>query len=157
MSRKYRHQGYQQDDSREESRPAGHAPSAPQNHLTPEELIQRRSLRRATERQANEVMRCHNCGRNVQSVGAIVADSRCPQCAAHLHCCRTCLHFDTAARWQCRAPIPAAITAKNDANTCVEYQSRLVLDATGRRSPTGPQGSSNSNDPKSQFENLFKR
>jgi hypothetical protein len=48
----------------------------------------------------------------------------------------------------------APVTDKSKANTCPSYAARLVLDATGRR--TGPTGGA-SNDPKSQFENLFKR
>jgi hypothetical protein len=150
LSRKYRHQGYQ--DADHEDRRSSQPKPPPSDQLTPEERIQRRSLRRATTREANEVVRCHNCGSNMQ--GSIVHDSRCPSCSVALHCCRACVHFDTAARWQCRAEIQAAISAKNEANLCPRYQPRLVLDATGRRAST-PQSSSQ--DPKAQFENLFKR
>lgn len=150
MSRKYRHQGYQ-DSDHDDRRSQPKLPAS--ENLTPEERIQRRSLRRATTREANEVVRCHNCGTNVQGFGSITHDSRCPGCNVPLHCCRACVHFDTAARWQCRAEISAAVPAKNEANLCPQYQPRLVLDATGRRSST-PQSSQ---DPKAQFESLFKR
>jgi len=151
MSRKYRHQGYQDsngDDRRHE--PSG--PPRPDN-LTPEERIQRRSLRHATAREANEVVRCPDCGRNVDSFGTIGQDSACPHCDAALRCCRTCRFFDTSARWQCRADITAAVSHKSKANDCPEYGPRLVLDSTGRR--TAPPG--RSNDPRAQFDNLFKR
>jgi hypothetical protein len=149
MSRKYRQQGYQESD-REEDRPK--RPPA-DRALTPEERIQRRSLRHATSREASEVVRCHDCGRNVSSFGTIAPDTNCPHCGAPLHCCRTCRHFDTSARWQCRAPIAEPVAAKSKANACAHYSARLVLDATGRRS----QGPQVSDDPKAQFENLFKR
>jgi hypothetical protein len=94
MSRKYRQPGYQ-DSDRDDSR-GEHRPAPARDELTPEERIQRRSLRHATAREANEVIRCHHCGRNVQNFGTIAADSICPHCSTPLHCCRTCRHFDTA-------------------------------------------------------------
>ena len=150
MSRKYRQHGYQ-DSAHEESR--SQKKPAPRQELTKEERIQRRSLRHATAREANEVIRCHQCGCNVQAFGTITAETACPHCRTPLHCCRTCKNFDSAARWQCRAEIKEAINDKSKANLCTLYAPRLVLDTTGRRSNT-PQGSGG---PKAQFENLFKR
>ena len=149
MSRKYRHNGYQ-DSDRDDDRRRGKAP--PRQSLTEEERIQRRSMRHAIDREAKEVVRCHNCGRNVQNLGSITKTTACPHCRALLHCCRTCVHFDSAARWQCKVDIPAAIGDKNEANECGKYEARLVLDVTGRRT-TGP----GSGDPRSQFDSLFKR
>ena len=152
MSRKYRHQGYQdsaRDDDRRRER------TAPRRELTREERIQKNSLRHAIDREANEVVRCHNCGRNTDGAAAIGVDTRCTHCAAPLHCCRACRHFDTGARHQCRAPIEAAVGNKNEANQCGLYSARLVLDVTGKRSTGGRNGGGN--DPRSQFENLFKR
>ena len=157
MSRKYRHNGYQDSDreeSGERSRPPQH-----RDNLTREERIQRRSLRHATAQEANEVIRCHQCGRNIQNFGTIVNDSGCPYCRALLHCCRTCRSFDSAARWQCRADITAAVGDKNNANDCASYAPRVVLDTTGRRSgpPAGGNGTHGGGSPKDQFESLFKR
>jgi hypothetical protein len=148
MDRKYRQRGYM--DSKSESRDRKKPP--PRESLTTEERIQKRSLRHAIDREAKEVVRCHNCGRAVEAFGTIEAETQCPHCRTPLHCCRTCTHFDSAARWQCRAEIAEAVGDKNKANQCAEYHPRLVLDVTGRRS-----GTPKSNDPKSQFENLFKR
>jgi len=148
MSRKYHHQGYRDSEREERSREK----PPPRKELTKEERIQRRSLRHAIDREANEVVRCPNCGRNAQSLGAITFETACPHCGAPMHCCRTCRHFDSAARWQCRAEIPAPVGDKTKANHCVEYSPRLVLDVTGRRTGSGPAG-----DARSQFENLFKR
>ena len=152
MSRKYRQPGYQ-DSNRDDDRGGRGRSEAPRREMTSEERIQKKSLRHAIDREANEVVRCPNCGRNGE--GAIGADTRCNHCAAPLRCCRTCKQFDTAARLQCRAPIETAIGDKNKANSCPHYAPRLVLDVTGRRSPKGRNGGGN--DPRSQFESLFKR
>jgi hypothetical protein len=152
MSQKYRHRGYQDSDSRDERETR----RSPRQHeqLTMEEKIQRRSIRKATDRNANEVVRCHACGRNVQDYAPITAQSTCPNCSVPLRCCRACAHFDSAARWQCRTDIEKAVGDKNAVNACVSYAPRLVLDFTGRRSSGS--GGSKSNDPRSKFEDLFR-
>jgi hypothetical protein len=147
MSMKYRQRGYRESE-RDAQRPARSA--APT--LTPEERAQQRSLRHAVQREATEVVRCHNCGRSVQGFGVIGPTSECPHCRTALHCCRACRQFDTASRWECRAPIPEAVPDKVKANACALFEARLVLDATGKRSAAPA-----SNDPKSMFDNLFKR
>ena len=94
MSRKYRQAGYQDSDAnepRERQRP-------PRQELSMEEKIQRRSMRKATNREANEVVRCHACGRNVPEDHAIGPSTTCPFCTAALHVCRACTHFDSSAR-----------------------------------------------------------
>lgn len=158
MDRKYRQQGYQ-DSNRDDDRARSDRP-APRREMSPEERIQKKSLRHAIDREANEVVRCHNCGRNRDNAGAIAFDTRCNHCAAALHCCRTCRNFDSGARFQCRVPIEAAVGDKNRANSCDKYAARLVLDVTGRRSSGGSNGGTRGGaggDPRSQFENLFKR
>lgn len=147
MTMKYRQRGYRDSDRNDERRPE------PPPQLTPEERVQQRSLRHAVSREANEVVRCHNCGRNVQAFGSITEATECPSCAAPLHCCRACRHFDTASRWECRAEIPERMPDKGKANPCAFFEARLVLDATGKRTVAAVA----SNDPKSAFENLFKR
>ncbi len=147
MSRKYSQRGYQESDRREErehSRP-------PRQELSSEEKIQRKSLRKMTDRNANEVMRCHSCGRTVQDDAPITGRSVCPKCVAPLHCCRACTHFDSSVRWQCRAEITAAVADKGKANECHLFRPRLVLDTTGRRTTK-----KRSNDARSQFEDLFR-
>jgi len=111
-------------------------------------------LRHALDRDAREVLRCPTCGRGLQNFGAITAESTCPHCNATLRCCRACRHFDSAARWQCRAEITEAVSDKNRSNHCSRFEPRLVLDATGRRTESPGRRSS---DPKSAFESLFKR
>lgn len=149
MAMKYRQRGYRDSEHQERDR---HRPPTTKP-LTPEERAQQRALKHAVAREANEVVRCPNCGRNVPASGTLTLDALCPFCSAALHCCRACRHFDTGARWECRQPIPERVPDKGKANGCTFFEPRLVLDATGKRTT----GSPASNDPKSQFENLFKR
>jgi len=119
-------------------------------------------MRKATNREAHEVVRCHACGRDVADIATIETGTTCPFCSAALHCCRTCKFFDSSARWQCRADITEAVGDKGKANTCAQFSPRLVLDFTGRRGQSGPRGNGGSsggggNDPRTQFENLFRR
>ncbi len=148
MSQKYRQRGYKEGEWQDR----GPRKPPPQKPLTPEEKAQQRSLKHALNREANEVVRCPDCGRNIQAIGAIGPESSCPHCNAPLHCCRACRHFDTAARFECRAGVTERVPDKGKANACALYAARLVLDATGRRTGT-PQSS----DPKSAFDSLFKR
>jgi acetyl-CoA carboxylase beta subunit len=150
MSRKYRQQGYQ-DGDRKNDAPRDRPP--PRNNLTTEERIQRKSMRHAIDREANEVIRCHACGRTAQHLDVIKPDTICPSCSTALHCCRVCRHFDSGARWQCKAEISAAVGDKIKANDCTLYAPRLVLDSTGRRSNVAR----GAGGPREQFENLFKR
>jgi DNA-directed RNA polymerase subunit RPC12/RpoP len=152
MERKYGHKGYQESSRDDRDRPRKQGP--PPRPLTPEEKAQQRSLRHAVQREANEVLRCPNCGRNVLASGAIAPETACPHCNSPLHACRACQHFDSSARWECRAEIAVPVTEKSKANTCTLFAARLVLDTTGKR--TGTSGGA-SNDPKSQFDSLFKR
>lgn len=155
MAPKYRHRGYrdnERDDDREPRRQGSGGGAPHQKALSPEQRSQMRGLRVATDREAREVVRCPNCGKNVESTGPIASGSNCPHCRAALHCCRTCMHFDSGARWECSAAIEERVGDKNAGNSCPSFDARLVLDATGKRS-----GSRGPSDPRSQFENLFKR
>ena len=153
---KYRQRGYRDSDRNDdrERRSDNRPPQSRNQNMDPQQRYQRRGLRHALDRNANEVVRCHVCGRSAQS--AIGPETSCPSCNAMLHCCSTCTNFDSSARWQCRAPITAGISDKLKANKCDKYSPRLVLDATGKRTTPQRGTGSRPNDPKSQFENLFK-
>ncbi len=152
MGMKYRQRGYRESERDDRDRPPRQN-RPPSSNLTPEERAQQRSLKHAIGREAQEVVRCPACGRNVQAFGALTRETQCPYCSAPLHSCRACRHFDTGARWECRAAVTERITDKVSANSCTLFEPRLVLDATGKRSAT-PRGG---DDPKSQFDSLFKR
>lgn len=152
MSRKYRQAGYQDDDRERRDDRAGKAPPKRRENLSIGERHQRRGLRVGLDRDAVEVVRCHVCSAAVDVADASSPSSRCPKCAAALHCCRICRHFDSGARWQCRAEITAPVEDKIKANDCSEFAPRKVLDASGRRVAKKRK----SNDPKAQFDALFK-
>ncbi len=152
MTRKYSQSGYM-DSDRESRRERPKAPPKRKRPLTPEEKAQIRGTKRATDRSAREVVRCPTCGTNVRAFGVISPGTNCPKCAKPLHSCRACRQFDPGARWECHAEITVRVADKLAANTCDKYEPRLVLDATGKRVST----TRASNDPKSRFEDLFRR
>jgi hypothetical protein len=156
MTRKYRQPGYQDSGGDHRDDRAHPRTRPPASSLTPEERAQRRGLRHAVDREASEVVRCHACGREIQNLGTISPESTCPHCSAELHCCRACQHFDTSARWQCRAAISEPVPDKGKANRCPQFTPRVVLDATGKRTAKAPP-TSGPRDAKAMFESLFKR
>lgn len=139
---KYKHKGYRESERRDERQR-----EAPRKR-TPEE----RQLRHMMERSATLVVRCHQCSTDAGAVETITAASTCGHCGAALHVCRNCAHFDTGARWECRAPIEAPVPDKTAANDCPHFKANTVLDATGRRS-----GASSPSSARAAFDKLFKK
>ncbi len=147
---KYRHHGYRDDDyrrDREKKRP-----------------YEKRGPREITTREATAVLRCWQCGSQEPAGGTEIL-AACSNCKADLHCCRSCVHFDPGARFQCRKPIEKAYRDKTIHNDCTVFEPRQVLDATGRRA-SGPGPLRNgkqkpreepSNDPRDAFHNLFNK
>jgi hypothetical protein len=152
MAQKYRQQGYQDSDWDDDRRPERKKPPQRTGPVTPEDRARRRGVRHAMDRDARAVLRCPTCGRSVEDPGTITPTTACPHCNTALRTCRACQHFDSGARWQCRADITEAVSDKGKVNSCTKYEPRLVLDATGKRS-----AKPSFSDPKSAFENLFKR
>ena len=147
---KYRHHGYRDDDYRKERQP--------------KEKREKRGPREITTREATVVMRCWECGDQQSPDEGIEIESTCSNCNADLHCCRNCLHFDPAARFECRQPIEKAFRDKTIRNECSLFEPRPVLDATGRRASGGPRLRSRNGDSspapvadaKDAFDKLFK-
>ncbi|HKY33818.1 MAG TPA: hypothetical protein VJV23_14905 [Candidatus Polarisedimenticolia bacterium] len=141
---KYKQKGYRESEQKDRKRKE---PSRPR---TPEE----RQLRHMMERSARLVLRCHQCSTDAGDAEGLGTRAVCSHCGAALHVCRNCAHFDTGARWECRAPIAAAVLDKTSANDCGHFKANTVLDATGRRSGGS---SSPSSDARAAFDNLFKK
>ncbi len=144
---KYRHHGYRDDDYRKER--------------TPREKYEKRGPREITTREATLVMRCWECGNQDSPDEGIEIDSHCSHCNADLHCCRNCLHFDPAARFECRQPVEKAFRDKTVRVECALFEPRPVLDATGRRASTGLRPRNGDSAPvgggaKDAFDKLFK-
>jgi len=50
--------------------------------------------------------------------------AECPNCAAELHVCRMCRHYDKAKAKQCREPVAEPVQDKTRANFCDWFQPR---------------------------------
>jgi hypothetical protein len=139
---KYRHRGYRDSEYKDERER-----SKPKQPRSPEE----RQLRHMMERSATLILRCHQCSADAGFLDTVASQTTCARCGAALHVCRTCAHFDTSARWECRAPIAAPVVDKTAANECPHFKPNTVLDATGRRAGTP------SSDARAAFDALFKK
>lgn len=136
--RKYSQRGYQEDDERGRSRGA----DAPRPGRR--EGPRGRGLGRPTE----SAFACARCGTRVPLVDPVAVDATCAQCGNDLHTCTNCRHFDTAARFECRQPIPERIPSKAKRNTCELFEPRLAQ--------TFESGSDRPDDPHAAFDALFK-
>jgi hypothetical protein len=138
--RKYKQRGYQDSGSdRPADKPA--QKPAPKKDLT----FGPRPLNMAPTR---TVSRCAECGALLTNADA---DGPCPKCAADLHSCKQCEHFDPSSRFECNQPITARITPKDKRNDCQFFSFRMRLEKeTSSQRPAKP------NDARAAFDNLFK-
>src|SRR5579884_842527 len=119
--RKYRQRGYM-DDSRDSN---GHRSEDRPKPTGPRPPIDVTGPRLPRLLQSVAASRCYNCSAmlppDVDFKGA------CPKCAAALHCCKQCAHFDTSTRFQCVKPITARIALKDQANDCALFSPRVTV------------------------------
>jgi len=127
--RKYRQQGYQDGARTGGDRGGGFSPDRPAR-------LEGAPKGRGAERNRDEVFRCKVCGE--KNDPEVAAAAKCRKCGAALHACRQCRSFDGAARWQCRADIPAPVPSKSDANACALFAPVVSLDLTGAKSADTP-------------------
>lgn len=144
--RKYRQRGYQDTGRSDEKK--GRPQQGPREKP---EGPRGRGLGRPTE----TVFRCAACGEKRLLTGAadeVAFDAACGRCGAALHTCSNCLHFDTAARWECRrhAEIPARVVKKRERNECPCFQPKTVQEFGSESGKPGP------TDPRAAFDALFK-
>lgn len=100
------------------------------------------------------VARCANCGtllaRDIDPNGA------CQRCGLELHSCKQCVHFDTAARWECTQTISARVSSKDARNDCGFYSMRISSERE-TTSIVAPAAAGRPDDHRRAFENLFKK
>lgn len=134
--RKYRQRGYMEDEPRPPERggprsakdgPRGRGLGAP----------------------TREVFRCRDCGREQALLDAVAVDAACSGCGAALHACVNCAHFDTAARNECRKPVPERIRSKTKPNQCELYAPKVTLESDAGSGADRP------SDPRAAFDALF--
>ncbi len=138
MSRKYRQQGYQDDD-----RGAGgrRGPSGPR---PPREGPRGRGLGKPTA----TVFKCARCGTRVLDP-EVAVDATCGECGSDLHSCTNCTYFDSSAPKECRQPIEARIAKKAQRNECGLFQAKTVQEFASDSGGPAP------SDAKSAFDDLF--
>jgi hypothetical protein len=118
--RKYRQHGYQDGGSGETRPKQAHEHFAPPRH--PMDITAPRLPRMVQNVTAT---RCYNCAATLPT-GHDFAQP-CPKCAAELHCCKQCTHFDSAAHFQCAKPIPERIAGKDKKNECTLFMPRVTV------------------------------
>jgi len=142
--RKYRQHGYM--DRGEEKSRSGQGQSHSGEARPKENLGGPRALQMPGKRQ---VSRCAQCGVVLPMLGETPAN--CPKCGFALHSCKQCTHFDPAARFECRQPIPERIARKDQANTCTFYATKVSVERETSTTPV------RADDARKAFENLFKK
>jgi hypothetical protein len=154
--RKYRQRGYMDTgagNGRREDQPRPSGPRPPLDITGP---------RLPRLLQSIVAARCFNCSTTLPSdidwkVGV------CPKCAAALHCCKQCAHFEPSTRFQCLKPIPARIPAKDQRNDCELFKQRVTVARDSAPSGNGNHTSSSApaprtpTDARTAFDNLFKK
>jgi len=155
--RKYGQFGYQDKDKQDKGkdRERERAPAAPrprQEQFGPRTPRMVGSVTRA---------RCANCG-NVLLPG-FDPNGKCPRCESDLHCCKQCVHFDTAARFECTQPIPERIPRKDLMNECTFFQFRTTVEkdtspsGASHAAPTASAPVAAPRDARRAFDDLFKK
>ena len=152
MERKYTQRGYMDSDAskKKEKRPPEHRPR--QEQIGPR-----------TPRMVGTITlaRCSNCGA-VLPAGFDPA-GQCPRCAFELHCCKQCVHFDTAARFECTEPVPERVAKKDARNGCTFYSFRTTVEKdtapTAQAAPAAASASTSyrPNSARKAFDDLFKK
>jgi hypothetical protein len=149
--RKYRQRGYQDEDR--PARPTGGAPGSTGGQKPPHSGEPRGRVRepRAPNMPGfRDVVRCARCGNELTVAQAYSAAGQCGKCAADLHACAQCTHFDPGARFECMQPIVARISPKDARNTCELFEPRTTLERETRSATSGPTSA------KKAFDDLFK-
>jgi hypothetical protein len=155
LERKYKQRGYQ-DHGKPEKKQRERPPQGPPH---------KEQIGPRTPRMVGTVTRarCTNCGAVL--VQGFDLSGQCPRCASELHCCKQCVHFDTAARFECTQPIPERIGKKDARNECTFFEFRVTIEKdTAPSAPVGgpPSAATNTNaarpnDARKAFDDLFKK
>lgn len=138
MARKYRQQGYQDDDRGSGRRPAGSGPRPRR------EGPRGRGLGKPTATR----FKCARCGARVLETD-VAFDAVCGECGSDLHSCTNCGYFDSSAPNECRKPVDERISAKSKRNECGLFQAKTVQEFASDSEGVAP------SDAKSAFDDLF--
>lgn len=140
MSRKYRQQGYQDNNkgserTRQNQRPTNFR-DGPRSPRMP-------GLKKA--------LKCAFCGTRLPlSFDEVALDSECSNCGADLHSCKHCVHFDPSSRFECTQPIKQRVNPKDVRADCEFFEIRTTVEKDVTSSQSRP------SDARAAFEDLFK-
>jgi hypothetical protein len=95
-----------------------------------------------------EIMICHACRAELKIEGYVSRSDECPQCGADIHCCLNCTNYDPHAHNKCREPQAEWVTDREKGNFC-DFFIPNKLNPGAATSPAS--------DPRSAFDNLFKK
>src|SRR5213078_3300734 len=119
--RKYRQQGYRNQDAEPRRPPPPPAADAP---------------RSGGMLAKHTVSRCGACG----AVLPIATSSleQCPNCRAAMHACLQCAHFDAGKRFECAEPIAERVADKSTKNECASFSLRVSVERETSPDSTRP-------------------
>jgi hypothetical protein len=113
--------------------------------------------------------RCPKCSAEWELKGPVGFREECPECAAYLHICTNCRHYDAVNRG-CRIPTTEPVREPSEINFCEEYEyngegvpGRAPGVASGRtptpsRSAAPPSNKAAAGDEaRRRFEDLFRK
>ena len=151
MERKYKSRGYQDTGKKEKKERRPPEPRGRHEQMGPRTPRMVGTVTRA---------RCTNCGAVL--VAGFDTSGQCPRCKSELHCCKQCVHFDTAARFECTQPIPERIPNKQAHNECTFFQFRVTVEKdTAPSAVAAPAATTPSahrpHDARKAFDDLFKK
>jgi hypothetical protein len=93
-------------------------------------------------------MICHACRAELRIEAYISRSDECPQCGADIHCCLNCTNYDPHAHNKCREPQAEWVTDREKANFCDFFIPNKLSPGAATRPAS---------DPRSAFDNLFKK
>jgi len=77
---------------------------------------------------------CYNCGQALAALSLPLSrQDVCPGCAAYVHVCRMCEHFDPQVPAQCREDDAEEVTEKQRVNFCEWFSPREHAFDEGKR------------------------
>ena len=118
MNRKYRQNGYQDNDTKSERKES----RSPRTYRDGPRSPQMPGM--------EQVIRCSNCGAKIPRASSddIELNSICPKCNAFLHTCKHCAYFDPSQRFECTQQIPKRIARKDLPAKCDLFEIRTTVE-----------------------------
>lgn len=141
--RKYRQRGYQ--DSSSDRRPAERSRPAP----APYDPRLPRDPKTPNMPGFREVFKCNRCGKSQPN--DVGLEARCASCGSPLHSCANCDAFDPGARFECREPVTARVSPKDEGNACSLFSPRIQV-----QRETGSTPAAGASSARRAFDDLFK-